>query len=236
MKKALSLLFIALGILLSAACENEPHQVVSYITSPEVAAKISQGLQGDYSGKLLVIMDDTTSHIMHNEAGTWERRAYRDSVRNFKYSVTPLNVNSSPATAHITLSNFPICWLSRAVSNAELRTALKDYPNVPLELELTLHGEMYNPDSHEGYLRVNPLPLELDITLAGTSHKLTIEFDKCTHYTINADDSSSWPIAQVQMEVAKLLIDDELLEEFDVAWTTTPSPEFLIHLRGEKVI
>lgn len=235
MKKPLSLLFIALALLLTAACDNEPHQVLSYITTAEMKAKISNGLQGTYTGKLLVVMDDTTSHIMKNEDGTWERKAYCDSVPSFIYTVSPFTTAESPATAHVTLQNFPIRWLARAVSNRELREVLKDCPDTPLELDYELHGETYAPDSHNGYLRAKPHSLDLNLTLAGTTHKLTVEFDTPVSLLISADNPNSWQISYIQMEIRKVLLDSETLEVFDDAWTNAPSPSFLINLEGEKV-
>ena len=90
MKKTLSLLIIALGVLLAAACENEPHQAPSYITSAEMKAKISEGLQGTYTGKLIVETDDTTSHVMHNTDGTWVRQSWVDSIPAFTYTASAL--------------------------------------------------------------------------------------------------------------------------------------------------
>lgn len=234
MKKLAFFTLITLGMLLAAACENEPHLVVSYITSPAMKAKISEELQGTYSGKLIVVMDDTTSHVMHNEAGTWERKAYVDSLLDFKYMVSPLSAGEGPATTHVTLTNFPIRWLARSVSNHELREALKNHADVPLELDFELHGETYNPESHNGYLRAKSLPLELDVTLAGSSHKLKLEFGQIFDFIISADDPTSWSIPFVQMEVSKVILDGVTLEVFDDAWTSTPSPLFLFKLTGKK--
>lgn len=250
MKKTLSILIAALGMILAAACENEPHQVQSYITSPAMMAKISEGLQGKYTGKLLVVMDDTTSHIMHNAEGTWERKAYVDSIPAFTYSVSALTKTSlqsglplqseraggeaGAATAHVTIPHFPIRWLARSVSNSELRKALKDHPDATLELDYELHGETYVPESHKGYLRAKSLPLDLDVTLAGTTHKLTLEFKDVLDLVITADDSDSWRISYIQMDVSKVLLDGEILEVFDDAWTAAPSPTFLINLQGVK--
>lgn len=77
MKKTLSLLIIALGLLLADACENEPHQEPSYITT-------------------LVT-----------------------------YTASALSTGEDPATAHVTLPNFPIRWLARSVSNREICEALE---------------------------------------------------------------------------------------------------------------
>lgn len=234
MKKTLSLLIIALGVLLAAACENEPHQAPSYITSAEMKAKISEGLQGTYTGKLIVVMDDTTSHVKHNADGTWIRQSYVDSIPAFTYSVSALTMGDAPATAHVTLPNFPIRWLARSVSNRELREALKDYPDATLELDYELHGEAYAPNSHTGYLQAKSLPLDLDVTLAGTKHKLTLEFHDVLDLAITADEPGSWRISFIQMDVSKVLLDGETLEVFDDAWTPAPSPAFLINLQGEK--
>lgn len=234
MKKTLSILIVALGMILAAACENEPHQVQSYITSPAVMAKISEGLQGTYTGKLLVVMDDTTSHIMHNAEGTWERKAYVDTIPAFTYSVSALTKGDGAATAHVTLPHFPIRWLARSVSNRELRKALKDHPDATLELDYELHGEAYVPESHKGYLRAKSLPLNLDVPLAGTPHKLTLEFKDVLDLIITADEPDSWRISYIQMDVSKVLLDGEILEVFDDAWTAGPSPTFLINLQGVK--
>lgn len=234
MKKTLSLLIVALGILLAAACENEPRQVVSYITTPEMTAKVSEGLQGTYTGKLLVVMDDTTSHIMHNADGTWERKAYVDSIPAFTYTVSALTKGDGAATAHVTLPNFPIRWLARSVSNRELREALKDHPDASLSIDYELRGETYMPESHKGYLRAKSLPLELGVTLAGTKHKLTLEFNDVLDLAITADDPDSWHISYIQMDVSKVLLDGEIFEVFDDAWTAAPSPTFLINLQGVK--
>lgn len=234
MKKTLSLLIVALGILLAAACENEPRQVVSYITTPEMTAKISEGLQGDYTGKLVVMMDDTTSYIMHNADGTWVRQMYVDSIPAFTYTVSALTKGGGAATTHVTLPNFPICWLARSVSNSELREALKNHPDASLELDYELHGEAYAPESHKGFLIAKSLPLELDVTLAGTKHKLALEFNNVLDLAITADEPDSWRIPYIQLNVSKVLLDGELLEAFDDAWTAAPSPTFLINLQGVK--
>lgn len=235
MKKLLSLLLIAPGMILTTACNNEPHLAPSYITSPAIKAKISKGLQGDYVGKLIVVMDDTTTHVMQNEAGTWKRQAYRDSVVNFTYSASPLTTGNSPATTHVTLHDFPIRWLARSVSDKVLREALKDYPDVPLEIDYELHGEVYMPESHNGYLRAKALPLHLDVNLGGATHKLTVEFRMVFDLSISADDPNSWRIPIIQTQVSKVLIDGKEIEVFDDAWTNAPSPSFFIHLLGEKV-
>lgn len=234
MKKTLSLLIVALGMILAAACENEPRQVVSYITTPKMTAKVSEGLQGTYTGKLLVVMDDTTSHIMHNAEGTWERKSYVDSIPDFTYTVSALTKGDGAATAHVTLPNFPIHWLARSVSNRELREALKNQPDAAIELDYELHGEAYAPESHKGFLNAKSLPLELDVTLAGTPHKLTLEFNDVLDLAITADEPDSWRISYIQMNVSKVLLDGETLEVFDDAWTTAPSPAFLINLQGVK--
>lgn len=234
MKKTLSILIVALGIILAVACDNEPHQVQSYITSPEMMAKVSEGLQGTYTGKLIVVMDDTTSHIMHNADGTWERKAYVDSIPAFTYTVSALSKGDGAATAHVTLPNFPIRWLARSVSNSELREALKNHADASLELDYELHGEAYAPESHKGYLRAKSLPHELDVTLAGTTHKLTLEFHDVLDLVITADEPDSWRISYIQLNVSKVFLDGELLEAFDDAWTAAPSPTFLIKLQGVK--
>lgn len=234
MKKTLSLLIITLGMLFTAACENEPHQVQYYITSPEMTAKISESLQGTYTGKLIVVMDDTTSHIQNNADGTWVRQPYVDSIPSFTYTVSALVKGDGAPTAHVTLPNFPIRWLARSVSNRELREVLKDYSDASLELDYELRGETYMPESHKGYLRAKSHPLELDVTLAGTTHKLTLEFKDILNLAITADDPESWCISYIQMSVSKVLLDGELLEVFDDAWTTALSPTFLIHLQGVK--
>lgn len=234
MKNLLSILIIALGMFLAAACENEPHQVVSYITSPEMTAKISEGLQGTYTGKLVVVMDDTTSHVMHNADGTWVRQSYVDSIPAFTYTVSALTKGDGAPTAHVTLPHFPIRWLARSVSNRELSEALKDCPDASLSLDYELHGEIYMPESHKGYLRAKSLPLEVDVTLAGTTHRLTLEFHDALDLAITADEPDSWRISYIQLDVSRVLFDGELLEVFDDAWSTEPSPAFLIHLEGAK--
>lgn len=236
MKSLLSLFVIALGMLLAVACENEPRHISTYITSPEVMAKVSEGLQGTYTGKLIVVMDDTTSHIMHNADGTWVRQPFVDSVPNFTYTVSPLLKGNGSATAHVVLPNFPIRWLARSISNREIREALKESSVLPLELDYELRGETYAPNSHNGYLRAKSLPLEFDVSLAGKPHSLTLEFHDVMDLAITADAPDSWRVSVVQMNVSKVLLDGEILEIFDNAWTDAPSPTFFISLRGNKVL
>lgn len=229
MKKALFLLLVALGMLLNTACENEPHKVITYITTPEVQAKIYGGLAGTYSGKLIVVMEDTAKHVIKNEEGTWVKQAMRDSVPNYTYIVEGLN------RQRITLEKFPFKWLSRVVSDAELREALKTCPDTPLTIDYELHGDPLAPNSHQGTLSYTTHPVSFDVVLAGTTHRVTVEFTNSLRSLIDADDPENWRIGSLQMEVSKVLVDGELIESFDDAWTKLPTPLFLIHLWGEKV-
>lgn len=77
-------------------------------------------------------------------------------------------------------------------------------------------------------------PLDLDVTLARTTHKLTLVFKDVLDLVITADEPDSWRIPYIQLNVSKVLLDGELLEVFDDAWTAAPSPTFLINLQGVK--
>ncbi len=208
---SLHALGLFLAVLLLAACEHEPVQKVYYIQMSKVQQELSNGMKGDYEGRLRVIMSDTAKHQRVDEEGVWERRALRDSVLSFPYVV------GGYTAPFVTIPDFPVSWVSRVVCDPELKEALRTQPNISLTLGYQIRHDFGDDvKSKKGRIILGPSPVTFYVNLGGSRRLVTLHFSNSNvTYEIQADDESTWNLNHIRLSLIDVIIDGKRLGEFD---------------------
>ena len=202
---------VFLALLLLTACENEPVQKVYYIQTPQVLRKLGDSMMGHYEGRLMVVMLDTAKHQRVDEEGVWERKARRDSILNFPYMVGGY---SSP---FITIPDFPVSWVANAVTDPELKEALRMQPNIGITLGYQIRHDFGDDiKSKKGRVILGTSPVTFYINYGGSRRLVNLYFSNNSEsYEIDAGDESTWRINHIRLSLRNINIDGKRVGELD---------------------
>lgn len=222
MKQKILLIFAFAGALVMQSCHKDPYFTYGYIRTEEVQKKLCDGISGSYTGRLIILMQDTAMHATKNEDGNWTRKSVREEIKAFQYTI------GGYGNQNVFLQQFPIGWLGRVVSDKALAAALSKVEPRDIVASYAIHGYESLQD-HTGEIRYTFAPVSLTLDYGGTTHLVTIHIKADMTYLIDADNPSSWSHLGMQFEVEQIDVDGKKNEFFTDGWDN--SPEFFCVIR-----